>query len=166
MLYRFCCQRTGRHCQNQSLLTSVCPLKSLSDWVLRDLSTLVQADRFQTAGLDYGVKAVEGDVHANGGYSAQFTIAFEEGIPTAEPDLLPPIERSAFRDIGFPEHATDIVYLLVDDLLHMSEARVERYHRVWCSSGAAMLVSSTTIRSFDTAGNLAQVRHHTRRFVV
>ena len=68
-------------------------------------------------------------------------------MPSAQPKM-----RSAIHDIGIPEHCTDIVALLIDDLLHMSEERVRRCHRLWYRSGAAMLVSSTTIRSFNVEG--------------
>ncbi len=59
--------------------------------------------------------------------------------------------------IGIPEPCADLVYLLIDDLLHTLEERVERYYRVWCSSGAARLVSSTAVRTFNAAGYLLEV---------
>ena len=65
---------------------------------------------------------------------------------------------SDIHDIGIPEPCTDILFLLIDDLLHTSEAKVDRYYRVWSSSGAAMLVASTAVRSFNAAGCLIEVR--------
>jgi hypothetical protein len=82
-------------------------------------------------------------------YSAQYAIAFTEDTQ--------PVERSALHDIGIPEPCTDILYLLIDDVLHMSEMRLDRYYRVWFSTGSAMLVASTTTRTFNAAGSLIEV---------
>ncbi len=132
------------------------PLKSLGDWVRRELTTIVKADHDGLSRSKNIVKVVEYNLQKTCGFSAQFTITFEEVNLSAEPSTWPDV-RLVMHDLGIPDPCTDILYLLIDDLLHMSETSVERYHRVWCSSGAAMLVSSTTTRSFNTTGHLAQV---------
>jgi hypothetical protein len=134
-------------------------LISLSEWVLRELTTIVQADHDGPSRSKNIAKAVEYNIQQTGGFSAQITISYEEENLSAEPSTWPDV-RLGMHDIGIPEPCTDILHLLIDDLLHMSERSVERYHRVWCSSGAAMLVSSTTTRSFNTTGHLLQVSHH------
>ena len=144
-----------RWCESHSTdLTT--PLKSLSDCVLRDLSRMIQEDHFSPYGSNQGLKVVECAVIRNCGHSAQLKIDFNDDnmsdTQSEEPAVL-----SAIHDVGIPESSRDIVYLLIDDLLHMSGEKVERYFRVWSSSGACMLVSSTTARSFNAAGFLLEV---------
>jgi hypothetical protein len=134
------------------------PLKALSERSLRDLPTMTQADHFGLSNANYGVKVVECAVLSARGHSAHFAsdVKDDRVWPSEEPVLR---QSSAIHDIGIPEPCTDIVHLLIDDLLHMSEEKVERYYRVWCRSGAATLVSSTTTRSFNAAGCLVEVSH-------
>ena len=121
---------------------------------------MTQTDHFGLSNSNYGVKVVECSVLNNRGHSAHFTSDFKDNrvLPSEESVM----QRSAIHDIGIPEPCTDIVHLLIDDLLHMSEEKVDRYYRVWCSSGEATLVSSTTARSFNAAGCLVEVRHRTQ----
>ena len=127
------------------------PLKSIIRWVVRNLSTTIQMPDSHPCNSNPRVKTVECTVENN-----RFTIAFEKDSVSAvqsEQSVLP----SAIHEIGIPEPCTDISYLLIDDLEHLSEARVDRYFRVWCTSGAAMLVASSTIRTFDTSACLVEV---------
>ncbi len=65
---------------------------------------------------------------------------------------------SAIHDIGIPEPCTDIMNLLIDDLLTQPwDKQMDRYYRVWSSSGEAILVSSTTLRRFNAEGYLYEV---------
>ncbi len=132
------------------------PLKSLSEWVLRDLSATVQVGHVDPSNSKYWAKVVEGAVN-NCSHSAQFTAEFTGNrlldMPSGDHVVL-----SAFHDIGIPEQCTDILHLLLDELLHPFRKKIDRYYRVWSRSGAAMLVSSTTVRSFNAAGYLVKVR--------
>jgi hypothetical protein len=124
------------------------PLKSLSEWVLCDFLRTIPADQCKS---NKAVKVVECTASNNCGHSAHF-------LKYCKDDVVPPVVFSAIQDIGIPGLCRDIVYLLIDDVLHMSEERVHRYFRVWSSSGAVMLVSSTTDRHFDSTGILIEVQ--------
>ena len=128
------------------------PLKSVIEWVLRDLSAMVQVDHFGPSNSNHSVEVAENYEHG-AQIIADFTENRQWGIPNWNHMVLS-------ADIGIPEPCTDILYLLIDDLLHSSENKIDRYHRIWSSTGSVMLVSSTTVRSFDVAGYLVKVRHH------
>jgi hypothetical protein len=128
------------------------PLKSLSKWMLCDLSTMIQFEYFSPCKWNHGMEVIECAVSKN---CRQFAI--DKKIDAIACPREEPVVRSAIHDIGIPGPCKDIVYLLIDDLLHMSEVSVDKYYRVWRSSGASMLVSSTTSRHFNDAGNLIEV---------
>jgi hypothetical protein len=132
------------------------PLKSLSEYVLRDLLTKTQVDHFCASNSKHGVKKCAVFEHSR--HSAHFKLHFIEDQVSDQPSG-DPMMLSAIHDFGIPEPCTDIMFLLIDDLLHMSEANVERYYRVWRNSGSAMLMSSTTVRSFNSVGYLDEVVH-------
>jgi hypothetical protein len=130
--------------------------KSLIENVLYEFQKYM--DNVDVCNSNHGMKVVECAVLNSNGHSAQITTDFLE-------DHAPDTPRrnsfvlSAVYDFGVPETCTDIVYLLIDELLtHQSEKKLKRYYRVWSSSGAAMLVEGTTVRSFDSAGYLGEVR--------
>jgi hypothetical protein len=133
------------------------PLNSAIEWLTCVLSTVNQLDHLSPCELNQGIEVVECSVLPNCGQRANFASNFKQeklsGILKGESAAL-----SAIHDIGLPERCTDIVYLLIDDLLHKTNVRVDRYYRVWCSSGKVMLVSSTTARSFNATGNLVEVK--------
>jgi hypothetical protein len=133
------------------------PLKSLIEYVLHDLSTLSVIDHFSPSDSNRMIK--EWAVFQNCRSSAQFTADLTDD---QDSDILrqSPDRHSAIDDVGIPKLCTDIVYLLIDDLLHISEKKAHRCYRVWSSSGSAMLVSSTTIKFFNAAGYLVEVRSH------
>jgi hypothetical protein len=132
------------------------PLQSLCDRAIRDVSAMIQADQFITSYSSHNVEATQRNVENKYGCSAHFTI---EGKLSAGPSTRP-VVCSASHDFGVPDQCTDIMYLLIDDVLHISEERVERYYRVWCRPEAAMLVSSSITRSFDAAGYVEKVSLH------
>jgi hypothetical protein len=135
------------------------PLTSLSEKALGGLSTKVQICPFGPSNSEHKAEVVDCTVFSNWGYCAHFIVDCSDdklyAVPNTQLDV-----KSAIHNIGIPESCTDIMYLLIDDLLHMSEQRVDRFFRIWCSSGAAMLVSSTIIRSFNAAGLLVEVSRH------
>jgi hypothetical protein len=97
-------------------------------------------------------------VFEKSGHSAHFRLHCKKNQVSKKPSGNSMV-LSDIHDIGIPEPCTDIMFLLIDDLLHTSEAKVDRYYRVWSSSGSAMLMSSTTVRSFNAAGYLDEVTH-------
>jgi hypothetical protein len=133
------------------------PLKTLREWMLHGLSELAQANQFRPSDTNRLADSVERRVLNSRGYSAQFTAGLKDDESSIRPQT---VVKYAMNDIGIPEPCTDIVYLLVDDILHMSDERVDRYYRVWCSSGTAMLVSSTTTKVFNTSGYAVEVSCH------
>ncbi len=104
----------------------------------------------------HGVK--ECAVFEKSGHSAHFKLHLKKDQVSDKPSGNSMV-HSAIHDVGIPEPCTDIMFLLIDDLLHTSEAKMDRYYRVWRSSGSAMLMSSTTVRSFNAAGYLVEVTH-------
>ena len=116
------------------------PLKSVIEYALRDQSDSNHVVKKCAVHQSYG----------------QFTVDFTED-QHFDKFLEKPVLSSAIHDLGIPKLCTDIVHLLIDDLLHISEEKTERYYRVWCRSGSATLVSSTTVRNFNATRNLAKV---------
>ncbi len=133
-------------------------LKSINEYLLCDFPISSLAELVGPSNSNHGMKVVECAVVKNYGHSAQLTTDFLE-VPISDMPRGKSFVLSALHDIGVPTSCTDIVCLLIDDLLtRPSEKKLNRYYRAWSSSGAAMLVSSTTVRSFDSAGYLAEVR--------
>ena len=133
------------------------PLKSVIEHVLRDLTSMALVDHFGPSDSNHVMKGC--GVNQDHGHTAKSTADFT-GNQHLDLVLEQPVLRSAIHDLGIPKLCTDIVHLLIDDLLHILEEKAERYYRVWCRSGSAILVSSTTIRSFNAAGHLVKVSQH------
>eukprot|EP00291_Cryptomonas_curvata_P030525 CAMPEP_0172214248 /NCGR_PEP_ID=MMETSP1050-20130122/38053_1 /TAXON_ID=233186 /ORGANISM="Cryptomonas curvata, Strain CCAP979/52" /LENGTH=241 /DNA_ID=CAMNT_0012895191 /DNA_START=2158 /DNA_END=2880 /DNA_ORIENTATION=- len=143
---------------SESVKTEVTgPLKSPTERVHWFLSTVTQFQHYSPCASNQGIKVVECSVLLNPACPARCAPEFKPdkflGILNGEP-----VEVLAIHDIGIPEPCTDLVYLLIDDLIHKASEKLDRYHRVWCSSGEAMLVSSTTTRSFNAAGKLVEIQ--------
>jgi hypothetical protein len=131
--------------------------------MLSELSKIVQEDStkdyYQKNSRQYvqnQVATMASSVIFNRGNAVQFTSYYNEDtlLDMSNGD---PVTPSDIHFIGIPEQCTDIVYLLIDDLQHRNEETLHRYCRVWHRSGEAMLVSSTTTRIFNTAGNIVEV---------
>ncbi len=128
------------------------PLRSLGEGVLRDLSTTIQGEYFSPSNTKLGTKCAVGK---NSAFSAQYEFhCKKDKLPGSNSIML-----STIHDIGFPEQCTDILILLIDDLATALKEKVDKYYRVWSAPGSAMLVSSTTLRSFNAFGYHVKVPH-------